>query len=312
MVSDVKKKLDAPLISKMACKSPQELIRLSEKRYREQISDVADRFASQFPKQKIILLSGPSSAGKTTTSHNLDTELEKRGIHTFPLSLDDFFFDRDRAPLMADGKPDLETPELIDTETLENCLKVLFKEGKADFPIFDFKLGKRSDQVWTHEHDENTAIIIEGLHALNPLISDRPVFADALKLYISIKTEYYLGDERLISTREMRFIRRIIRDNNFRGCAPQDTIAMWENVVRGEERHIRPFRTNADVWIDSLHLYEPSLYRPFAEKLLPECLDIPECAGIAKELLDKLSHFEPMLPVGIPSDSLMREFIEGI
>lgn len=162
MVSDVKKKLDAGLISKMAERSPRELIRLSEKRYREQIAEVADRFASQFPKQKIILLSGPTSAGKTTTSHNLDTELEKRGIHTFPLSLDDFFFDRDQAPLMADGQPDLETPELIDTATLEKCLEVLFKEGKADFPIFDFKLGRRSDRVWTHEHDENTAIIIEG------------------------------------------------------------------------------------------------------------------------------------------------------
>ena len=110
MVSDVKKKLDAGLISSMAERSPRELIRLSEKRYRDQISDVADRFAAQFPRQKIILLSGPTSSGKTTTSHNLDTELEKRGIHTFPLSLDDFFFDRDQAPLMADGKPDLDTP----------------------------------------------------------------------------------------------------------------------------------------------------------------------------------------------------------
>ena len=87
---------------------------------------------------------------------------------------------------------------------------------------------------------------------------------------------------------------------------------MWDNVVRGEEKHIRPFRTGADVWIDSLHLYEPSLYRPFAEKLLPECLGIPGCAEVAESLLEKLSHFEPMAPKGIPSDSLMREFIEGI
>lgn len=312
MVSDVKKKLDAGLISKMAEKSPRELIRLSEKRYREQIAEVADRFASQFPKQKIILLSGPTSAGKTTTSHNLDTELEKRGIHTFPLSLDDFFFDRDQAPLMADGQPDLETPELIDTATLEKCLEVLFKEGKADFPIFDFKLGRRSDRVWTHEHDENTAIIIEGLHALNPLISGRPIFSDALRLYISIKTEYYVGDQRLISTREMRFIRRIIRDNSFRGCPPAETITMWDNVVRGEEKHIRPFRTNADVWIDSLHLYEPALFRPIAEPLLQSCLTSSSCAEVAESLLEKLSYFPPMQPDGLPSDSLMREFIEGI
>ena len=312
MVSDVKKKLDAGLISSMAERSPRELIRLSEKRYRDQIAEVADRFAAQFPRQKIILLSGPTSSGKTTTSHNLDTELEKRGIHTFPLSLDDFFFDRDRAPLMENGKPDLETPELIDTGTLESCLEVLFREGKADFPIFDFKLGKRSDRVWTHEYDENTAIIIEGLHALNPLIAGRPIFSDALRLYISIKTEYYTGCQRLISSREMRLIRRIIRDNSFRGCAPEATIAMWDNVVRGEEKHIRPFRTGADVWIDSLHLYEPALYRPIAEKLLLPCLASGECAEEAKSLLEKLAHFAPMRPEGIPSDSLMREFLEGI
>ena len=110
----------------------------------------------------------------------------------------------------------------------------------------------------------------------------------------------------------MRLIRRIIRDNSFRGCAPEATIAMWDNVVRGEEKHIRPFRTGADVWIDSLHLYEPALYRPIAEKLLRPCLASGECAEEAKSLLEKLAHFAPMRPEGIPSDSLMREFLEGI
>ena len=250
--------------------------------------------------------------GKTTTSHNLDTELEKTRHSYLSLSLDDFFFDRDRAPLMADGQPDLETPELIDTGTLERCLEVLFREGKADFPIFDFKLGRRSDRVWTHEYDENTAIIIEGLHALNPLISGRPIFSDALRLYISIKTEYYVGCQRLISSREMRLIRRIIRDNSFRGCAPAATIAMWDNVVCGEEKHIRPsVRVRMSGLTRCICMSRLSSGQSL-NRLLRSCLASCSCAEVAESLLEKLSYFAPMRPDGIPSDSLMREFLEGI
>lgn len=311
MVDTYKTHLDIAQMNDQAAENPQGLIDQSEKRYRDQIAEIADQFCAGFPERRLILLSGPTSAGKTTTSHNLDTELEKRGISTFPLSLDDFFFDRDQAPLLPDGKPDLETPLLIDIETLEKSLSELFQKGSYDFPIFDFKLGRRSDKTFHYEYDDHTAIIIEGLHALNPMICERPFFKNALKLYISIKSEYYLDGERVLNTRDLRFIRRIIRDNSFRGCPPADTMAMWENVVRGEDQHIRPYRSNADYWIDSLHLYEPLLYKPIAEELLTPCLGHPAYGAQAEKLLQMLAPFVPLPPVSIPKDSLMREFLEN-
>ena len=152
--------VDAYAVNDLARTDPQKLIDLSEARYRSQISELAEDFAAHFPGSRIILLSGPTSAGKTTTSHNLDSELEKRGIATFALSLDDFFFDRDKAPLLPDGTRDFETPALIDIETLEGCLTELFREWHADFPIFDFKVGRRSEQTFHYEYDDHTAIII--------------------------------------------------------------------------------------------------------------------------------------------------------
>ncbi len=310
MTDSYKKHIDIGQINDWAVTDPQGLVERSEKRYRDQIAEIADRFCAGFPQRRMILLSGPTSSGKTTTSHNLDTELEKRGISTFPLSLDDFFLDRDQAPLLPDGKPDLETPLLIDIELLERSLSELFRTGSYDFPIFDFKLGRRSERTFHYEYDDHTAIIIEGLHALNPIVCERPFFRDALKLYISIKSEYYLDGERILNTRDLRFIRRIIRDNSFRGCQPADTVAMWDNVVRGEDRHIRPFRENADYWIDSLHLYEPLLYKPAAEKLLGQCMKDPVYGEQAGKLLKMLAPFVSLPEVSIPRDSLMREFLE--
>ncbi len=302
--------IDAYAVNSLARQDPQKLIDFSEDRYRSQISEVAEEFAAGFPHSRIILLSGPTSSGKTTTSHNLDAELEKRGIATFALSLDDFFFDRDRAPLLPDGTRDYETPALVDTETLERCLSELLVKGSADFPIYDFKTGRRSEKTFHYDYDDHTAIIIEGLHALNPLIAGRPFFRDAKKLYISIRAEFYEGVRRVLSTRELRFIRRIIRDEHFRGSDPLSTMAMWKNVVDGEEKYIRPYRVCADKWIDSLHLYEPSLYKPAAEKLLTPCLHDPKYGVQAEDLLERLSHFAPLPRVRIPRDSLMREFLE--
>ena len=184
MVDSYKNHLDIKELNRMAMEDPQGLIDLAEKRYRDQMAEIADRFAGEFPENRLILLSGPSSAGKTTTSHNLDNELEKRGISTFALSLDDFFFDREMAPRLPDGTLDLETPALIDIELLESCLTHLFAEGSCDFPIFDFKTGKRSEKTFHYEYDDHTAIIIckltrlmrEGLSKRLPL-SDGAVCA---------------------------------------------------------------------------------------------------------------------------------------
>lgn len=309
MVTDYKIRLNLPEINRLAAHDPQGLIDQSEDRYRRQIRQVADAFCRHMTQNRLILLAGPSSSGKTTTSLNLQAELHRRGINTLSISLDDFFEDRALAPYLPDGTQDLESPALVDVEELERCLSLLEQNGQHDFPLYDFTIGKRSQQRKTLHYDDHTAIIIEGLHAINPVICARPYFLHAMKIYISVKAEYYLDERRILSTREMRMLRRIIRDNNFRGCGPAATLGMWGNVVAGEERYIRPFRTAADFWIDSLHLYEPLLYRSMLEELLEPLRGDTFLGDFVGRILEQVSFFSYFSMEGIPADSLMREFI---
>ena len=310
MVTDEKKQVSLAALTEEAKKDPQGLVRRSEAFYRQQASEIIDRFCQNFPENKVILLAGPSSSGKTTTSLHLQKELKDRGITTLAVSLDDFFFPREVAPLLEDGTPDLETIDLIDLPWMDDRFERLFSQGACDFPIFDFVKGRRSEKVRPFTLDEKTAVVIEGLHALNPVLASRPFCKNALKLYISIKTEFYEGDVRLLSTRELRMVRRIIRDANYRGCPPEDTMAMWKNVVRGEDQYIRPFRLGADFWVDSVHLYEPFLYSPFFLKMTQRVAwkQDSHAAAIAR-LREALGKFVSISLNFVPKDSLLREFI---
>lgn len=309
MVSDVKKRIEVgPLLEE--AKSPADFVRHSEEYYRQQIGQVADLFCASFPQNRVILLAGPSSSGKTTTSINLQQELERRGIHATQISLDDFFKERSEAPLLEDGTPDLETVELVDLALLEACFERLFTDGSCDFPIFDFACGHRSEQMRPLKMDEHTAVIIEGLHALNPLIRSLNFCKDAVKIYISIKTEFFDGEERLLSTRELRLVRRVIRDRNFRSTMPADTMAMWKNVVRGEDEYIRPFRLESDFWLDSVHLYEPFLYRDiFLEITENTVWKEPGHQDFIEKMRKNLQRFPAISTKYVPKDSLLREFI---
>lgn len=310
MVSDVKKHVDVDELIASYRNDPEAFCSRSEQFYREQASYVADLFCRNFPENRVILLAGPSSSGKTTTSLNLQSELKKRGITTLPVSLDDFFKDNAEAPLLEDGTPDFETAEMLDMEFMEACFAELFAKGACDFPIFDFVHGRRGETRRPCTLDDHTAVIIEGLHALNPLIKERAFFKNALKVYISIKTEFFKGSERLLSTRELRLIRRIIRDANYRGSLPSETMSMWKNVVRGEDHYIRPFRLEADYWVDSVHLYEPFLYRePFVQLTKDTVWQTEEHRRLIEKLQNSLQNFPSMPLKLVPKDSLLREFL---
>ena len=310
MVTDRKERFDVTVLNESARRDPDGTVLKAEQFYRNQVEQVADDFASHIHENRVILLAGPSSSGKTTTSLNLKEALSRRGIRTVSVSLDDFYRGRDKAPLLEDGTRDLETVELLDADHLEYCFSELLSKGACDFPIFDFSAGARSERVNHFTVDDHTAVVVEGLHALNPFIAGRDFCKKALKVYISIKTEYYVDDERILSTRELRLIRRIIRDYNFRGCMPAETLSMWKNVVRGEDLYIRPFRLGADYWVDSFHAYEAMAYR----KILPQLLACPEMeegpnAAIAAKLCTAIRCFDEMPLSLIPKDSLLREFL---
>lgn len=308
MVDLTKRKIDLTEINRMAAADTAELIQLGETRYQQQIAQVADRFCADFSNNQVILLAGPSSSGKTTTSYRLQDELRDRGIRTIAVSLDDFFLSRDSAPLLPDGSPDLETPKLLDIEHMECCFERLFRTGSCAFPIFDFKIGARSEQTHDFTFDDHTAVIVEGLHALNPYVGERAPFQQALKLYISIKTEYYYEGKRVLNTRDARLIRRIIRDNFHRNTPPVQTLAMWENVVAGEDAHIRPYRRLADYWIDSLHLYEPLVFHPILRELLPDTGQ-GACAQTILRLKEQMRYFGEIPLTEVPKNSLLREFV---
>ncbi len=310
MVSDTKRRVQLNRILADIAVCQEDFVNNAEEYYREQAEQVAAMFCAGFPENRVILLAGPSSSGKTTTSYNLQAALNRHGIDTIQISLDDFFKSREEAPLLDDGTPDLETVDLVDTELLETCLADLFAFGSRDFPIYDFAHGGRSSEVRPIQLGDHTALIIEGLHALNPVICAENFCKHALKVYISIKTEFYDGDQRLLSTRELRLIRRIIRDANFRGCPPPETMEMWKNVVRGEDHYIRPFRKDADFWLDSVHLYEPCIYRPLFEELIQNvCWQQPDHRETAEKLAKSLAKFPAFSTKCVPKDSLLREFI---
>lgn len=310
MVTDRKERLDLSVLNENVRRDPEKAVAYWEKHYRDQVEAVAEDFVSHMGESRVLLLAGPSSSGKTTTSLNLMEALHRRGIRTIPVSLDDFFLGPGAAPLLEDGTRDLESVELLDAELLDRCFRELFETGRCDFPIFDFENGSRSEKVNHFAVDDRTAVVVEGLHALNPFIAGREFCKKALKVYISIKTEYYLDDERILSTRQLRLIRRIIRDSNYRACPPEVTLSMWKNVVRGEDHYIRPFRLSADYWVDSFHGYEAMVYRPLLLSLLdrPEVRMCPQ-RETAATLRDAVRCFEELPLLFVPEDSLLREFL---
>lgn len=307
MVDPQKLRVDFDKVLEIAASDPAGLIALSEERYCAQVRQAADWFLTGVS-SNIIMLAGPSSSGKTTTSQNLQREMARRGVRTETVSLDDFFMDISEVPPRADGTRDYDTPEVVDLDELESCLDVLMKTGECLFPVYDFAAGRRAEEGRLLHFDDHTAIIVEGLHALNPAVCGRDVFRGAMKLYISIKTEYYRGDLRILSTREARLIRRLVRDVHFRATPPRRTFEMWSDVVAGEDLYIRPYRTQADMWIDSLHLYEPLILGPLVTELLLPLTDDPEWGSISRRLTEAVSSV-CALDASVPADSLLREFL---
>ncbi len=310
MVSEEKLRIDLPRINGEAKEDIAALVRRSEEYYFAQIQKVASDFEAQFPENPLILLAGPSSSGKTTTSYRLQDALHRDGIKTLTVSLDDFYKNREMAKRMPDGSYDLDDPEMVNIGEMEQCLKKLEQLGAWDFPIYDFGTGRRKEGEARHlVFDDHTAIIIEGLHALNPIVCDRPFFQKAMKIYISIKSEYYIGEKKILNTRQLRLIRRLIRDANYRNSNLQQTLAIWNNVVSGEERFIRPFRTRADHWIDSIHFYEPLVYGPVLNALFEKELPRGDAGQMVEFLLEKLSYFTDIDQKVVPKDSLLQEFL---
>lgn len=301
------------LNSKILAGDSSELIKIAEAFHENKIADMADQInqANISRGTRMVLISGPSSSGKTTTSKRLGIQLRILGLNPVLISLDDYFVDREHTPKDENGDYDFEALEAIDLKLLNSDLKQLFAGESVEVPRYDFITGTRQWHETPLKLDERSIIIMEGIHGLNPRLTPSIPREQKFCIYASCLTSVAMDNMSRIATTDNRLLRRIIRDNATRGCNAQNTIQRWPSVRRGEEKHIFPYQENADVMFNSSLFYEISVLRPMIEPILREVPDTVPEYGEAKRLLKFLDNFTPISPDEIPPTSILREFIGG-
>lgn len=283
-------------------------IAMAEQAYHDRIGDVTGQILSGH--HRIVLLTGPSSSGKTTTAKLIQARLAASGKTVHRISLDNFYRPYEEMPRWNDGYVNYESIDGLDIPEFNRLVYQLKQTGYAEFPIYDFSVSKRLEETFPVTFDESTYIIFEGIHALNPKLLDGQFSEDQIfRIYVSVHSDFVSGGEILLAARPLRLLRRILRDAVYRNTDPVKTLELWEYVRRGEEEYIKPFRRYADYHLNSTHSYEPFVYAQRAVELLGD----PEAAGpyteTVRSLLDAVRRFCPVSPSLIPQDSLLQEFI---
>ena len=283
--------------------------------YQKRLETAAERILERMKESPIVLLSGPSGSGKTTTALKLEQELERRGVQTHTISMDNYFktLNRKTAPRNAEGDIDYESPRLLDMDLLDETFTRLSRGEWVVVPKFEFARQMRNDSRGTLlKLDKNEIAIFEGIHALNDDIAGR--HPEATTLYISARSDILEGEALRFKGTWMRITRRAVRDCNFRGTDLVETLSMWYNVRRGEKLHISPFKGRANVIIDSSLRYEVPLFTNSADALRSAVEEVPADNQRRAELeamVDAFRYFQPLSPDLVPADSLLREFIGG-
>ena len=285
-------------------------ILMAEAFQEKRIASVADAIKNR-PEVKMVLISGPSSSGKTTTCKRLSVQLGVLGYHPVQISVDDFFVERDETPKDKNGKYDFEALEAVDLPLFNKTLADLIAGKRVELPTFDFANGTK---LWTGKSiqlDEKSIMVIEGIHCLNPKLTEQVPDEVKFKIFVSALTSISIDRQNPIPTTDNRLIRRIVRDYNYRGYSAVDTLRRWRSVRNGEEKNIFPFQENADEMINTSLIFELGVLKPYATAILNE---VPEtCVEYAEatRLLKFLSFFKTIPEVAIPGTSILREFVGG-
>lgn len=285
-----------------------ELINLSESIQDYRLQSIASQIREKQDKIKIILLSGPSSSGKTTSAKKLSLFLKTMGLNPVPLSLDDYFLERKDTPLNENGKPDFESLRAIDIKLFNNQIEKLLKGSKVTIPTFNFITGMKEYNK-TIQMKANDILIVEGLHALSDeLLTDIPK-NKKFKIYISPLVYLNIDDDNRINLTDIRLLRRMVRDNRTRGYSPSHTLSTWSEVRNGEEKYVFPYQDSADVIFNTFLAYELPIMKVYALPLLYKVqADDPEYMT-ALRLIELLNLILPIPSDDVPSLSIIREFI---
>jgi uridine kinase len=287
-----------------------DLILVQEALQEKKIGEIAEKIISNGT-NKFIMISGPSSSGKTTFSHRLSIELRTHGLNPLPIALDNYFVDRVNTPLDEEGNPNFECLEALDIEQFNKDMMALLNGERVELPTFNFKTGKREYKGNYQQLDKEDILVIEGIHGLNDKLSYSLPKESKFKIYISALTQLNIDEHNRIPTTDGRLIRRMVRDARTRGTSAKETIAMWPSVRRGEEENIFPFQEEADIMFNSASIYELAILKLYAEPILFGIdQDCPEYIE-AKRLLKFLDYFIGVSPEEVPRNAIIREFIGG-
>lgn len=286
-----------------------EVIRVSEALHEKKIAKIADKICED-EDIHLILIAGPSSSGKTTFSRRLAVQLKVNGKRPVTISVDDYFVDREKTPLNEDGTYDFESIDAIDLESLNEDLVKLIEGNEVELPKFNFTTGKREKSGKTIKVDKDHPIIVEGIHSLNPKMTNHIPEKNKYKIYISALTQLNIDAHNRIPTTDTRLIRRIVRDIKYRGNDALRTLEMWSGVRKGEEKYIFPFQEEADILFDSALVYELAVLKKHISPILKEIDNTSIYYGEAKKLLKFLNYFKEIEDESnIPPNSILREFV---
>ena len=291
-----------------------DLINVSEALQEKKIAQIADEITHRNQdgqRVKLVLISGPSSSGKTTFSKRLSIQLMTNGLKPYPISLDDYFVNRNDTPLDENGKHDFESLYAVDLPFFEELLTTLLNGGEVELPRYNFTTGKREMSGKKLRIDEHMILIIEGIHALNPALTSHIPNENKYKVYVSALTTILLDNHNYIPTTDNRLLRRIIRDYKYRNYSAEETIARWPSVRAGEEKWIFPYQENADAMFNSALLFELAVLKDYVEPVLRKVPNrCPEYSE-AHRLLRFLNYFISVQDKELPPTSLLREFLGG-
>ena len=287
-----------------------DLINVSEALQEKKIAQIADEIASR-KGVKLVLLAGPSSSGKTTTCKRLSVQLLANGLKPLQISLDDYFINRDETPKDTSGEYDYESIYALNLDLINRQFNALFRGEEVELPKYNFQQGKSEKSGKRLKMTDNNVLVVEGIHALNPELTAQIPEQQKFRVYASALTTILLDDHNYIPTTDNRLLRRIVRDNKYRGISAQDTIHRWPSVRAGENKWIFPYQENADAVFNTAMLFELAVLKTQAEPLLEQVPETSPEYSEAYRLLKFLKYFKPISNRDIPPTSLLREFLGG-